>query len=305
MTHSTDLELLLKARTHDLGDGFIVGRALPQTGCRAVGPTVFLDHMGPNDVPPGKGFDVRPHPHIGLATVTYLFEGEIMHRDSLGFVQPIRPGAVNVMVAGRGIVHSERATEETRRDGARLHGIQLWIALPKEDEEMEPSFVHHPASGFPTLELGAEGGPRVSARVLLGEAWGASSPAVITSRPLFAVADLEAGATLEVPGVEDVCVYVVSGAITVGDTAVGPRELAVRAEGRATSVHAQEDSRIVFVGGPHLDGVRSRNPRHLEWNFVSSSRERLDEAKRRWVRREFPTVPGDDQERIPLPGEEA
>lgn len=303
-TASPDLELLLHARRHDLGDGMVVGRALPQAACRAVGPVVFLDHMGPSELAPGKGFDVRPHPHIGLATFTYLFEGEIVHRDSLGFVQPIRPGAVNVMIAGRGIVHSERASDDTRRDGGRLHGIQLWIALPKVDEACAPSFVHHPDDRFETRTIG---GARV--RVLLGEAFGARSPVEVSSRPFFAVAELERGARLEAPvDVEDLAVYVVEGAIDASGARLAALDLAVRTPGRALSIEAIEPSRIVLVGGAHLDGVSpsargDRSPRLLEWNFVSSTREGLEDAKRRWVRREFPTIPGDDRERIPLPGE--
>jgi len=299
-----DLELLFTAKTHDLGDGLVVGRALPQAGCRAVGPVVFLDHMGPSDIAAGKGFDVRPHPHIGLATVTYLFEGEIVHRDSLGFVQPIRPGAVNVMVAGKGIVHSERASDQTRREGGHLHGIQLWIALPTHDEECDPSFVHHASATLPSTEITTPEGAVARVRVLLGEAWGVRSPAVVSSRPFFAIAELNRGARLEVPrAIDDVAIYLASGGITIDDVAITPRQLAVRAEDRAMSFVATEPSRVVLVGGPHLEGVRSRNPRHLEWNFVSSSKERLEDAKRRWVARAFPTIPGDDQERIPLPGE--
>ncbi|MFN7698562.1 MAG: pirin family protein [Deltaproteobacteria bacterium] len=301
---SPDLELLLSARRHDLGHGMVVGRALPQAACRAVGPVVFLDHMGPSELRPGEGFDVRPHPHTGLATFTYLFEGEIVHRDSLGFVQTIRPGAVNVMIAGHGIVHSERATEDTRRDGGRLHGIQLWIALPKVDEACAPSFVHHPADRFETL---VNVGARV--RVLLGEAFGARSPVELSSRPFFAVCELERGARLETPlHVDDLAVYVVEGEIDASGARLATLDLGVRAPGRSLLLAALEPSRLVLVGGAHLDGVSpsargDRSPRQLEWNFVSSTREGLEDAKRRWVRREFPTIPGDDRERIPLPGE--
>ncbi len=302
-----DVELVLRARTHDLGGGMVVGRALPQMGCRAVGPVVFLDHMGPSELPPGVGFDVRPHPHIGLATVTYLFDGEIMHRDSLGFVQAIRPGAVNVMVAGRGITHSERASDEGRRDGVHLHGIQLWIALPEKDEACEPSFVHHPEPSFPTVA-----GEGVWLRVLLGELLAGRSPAVISSLPLFVVAEFDEGGTLALPStIDDVAVYVVSGSLAIGSGApltLDRGMLAVRAAERELPIRALERSRVVIVGGAHLDGRSpaargDRSPRHLEWNFVSSSKERLEEAKRRWRHHEFPAIPGDDQERIPLPGD--
>ncbi len=308
-TRAHGIEQLLVARPRDVGD-MVVARALPQASCRGVGPVVFLDHMGPFDAPKGRGFDVKPHPHIGLATVTYLFEGEVVHRDSLGFVQPIEPGAVNLMIAGHGIVHSERASAAGRREGLRLHGIQLWVALPKEDEACEPSFAHHPAERFPTIVLGDAGGPHARARVLLGEAWGRTSPVALSSRALFVVVELDAGASLEPPKVDDVALYVVEGEVTLGLGSAAPlslvaRSLAVREEGASPTLVAASSARVVLVGGAHLDGVRTRQPRLLDWNFVSSDRERLEAARERWIRREFPTIPGDSEERVPHPSERA
>ncbi len=293
------LEALLQAPSHDLG-GFSVARALPQAKCRAVGPVVFLDHMGPAEIAPGVGFDVRPHPHIGLATVTYLFEGEIFHRDSLGVTQPIRPGAVNLMIAGRGITHSERAGDEFRAKGGRVHGVQLWVALELSREECEPSFVHFAEASMPTIE---REGARI--RVLLGEAYGARSPAQVSSRTLLVDVQLAPGATLVLPdSVQDVAFFVVDGAVTVDEIVCARRALGVRAKGESLTVKAgAQGAHLVLVGGDYVDGQYDRHPRFMEWNFVASTRERIDEAKRRWVNREFPLVPGDENERIPLPGE--
>lgn len=296
------LEALFHGRVHDLGGGFTVARLLPQMGCRAVGPVVFLDHMGPADIAPGRGFDVRPHPHIGLATVTYLFEGEIVHRDSLGVHRPIRPGAVNLMVAGHGITHSERAGDEFRRDGGRVHGVQLWVALQKEHEQCEPSFAHHPAETLPSAQL--EG---AAVRVLLGEAFGLRSPAQVSAQTLLAEARLEPGARLPLPdSVQDVAFLVIEGSVALDEVVIEPRSLGVRAQGQraVTLLAGSEGALVVLVGGDYLDGAYDRGPRLIEWNFVASSRALLDAARARWIAREFPTVPGDEVERIPYPGEE-
>lgn len=303
-THSAHpaLEALFHGRVHDLGGGFTVARALPQTGCRAVGPVVFLDHMGPAEIPPGRGFDVRPHPHIGLATVTYLFEGEIVHRDSLGVHQAIRPGAVNLMVAGRGITHSERAGDEFRRDGGRVHGVQLWVALQRADEQCEPSFVHHPSDTLPSARVDG-----ASVRVLLGEAFGLRSPAQVSARTLLAEVRVEPGASFALPdSVQDVAFLVIEGAVSLDAVVIEPRSLGVRAQGqRGVTLRAGgEGALVVLVGGDYLDGAYDRTPRLIEWNFVASSRALLDEARARWIARGFPTVPGDEHERIPFPGEE-
>ncbi len=277
-----------------------MARALPQAKCRAVGPVVFLDHMGPAVIAPGVGFDVRPHPHIGLATVTYLFEGEIVHRDSLGFTQAIRPGAVNLMIAGHGITHSERAGDELRANGGRVHGVQLWVALELDHEECEPSFVHCTAASIETIE---RDGARI--RVLLGEAYGLRSAAQVSSRALLVDVELAPDARLALPdSVQDVAFFVVDGAVSVDEIVCATRALGVRAKGASLAVKAgPAGAHLVLVGGDYLDGQHDRHPRFMEWNFVASTRERIEEAKKRWVNRGFPLVPGDEHERIPLPGE--
>lgn len=280
-------------------DGMKLARVLPTMGCRAVGPIVFLDHLGPARLPPGKGFDVRPHPHVGLSTVSYLFEGEIVHRDSLGSVATIVPGAIDVMTAGSGIVHSERSTDRARREGATMHMLQFWVAMPAANEDDAPSFVHHAASEIP--EVAFAGG---RARVLLGQALGVASPASTKSQPVVVELFLDAGATFEVPTqIDDAALYVISGAIAAGEERVAPHTMIVRTPGAALAVRATEASHVFLIGGPRLEGQTTRDPRHLEWNFVATTKERIEAAKHRWRHRQFPTIPGDDQERIPLPGE--
>jgi redox-sensitive bicupin YhaK (pirin superfamily) len=255
-----------------------------------VGPFIFFDHMGPAALAPGEGLDVRPHPHIGLATVTYLFEGEILHRDSVGSVQAIRPGDVNWMTAGRGIVHSER-TPEALRGGARVHGIQTWVALPRAHEEAEPAFAHHAAATLPVVEL-----PGATVRVIAGTALGARSPVGVFSETLYAAAELAPGASLVVPTEHDErAVYVVDGSAAVAGVALAPGEMAVLAPGGHVEVRAGASSTVMLVGGAKMDG-----PRFIWWNFVSSSRERIERAKAEWREDRFPPVPG-ETERIPLP----
>lgn len=280
----------LDAKAKDLGDGLVVGRVLPQLACRNVGPFVFLDHMGPVTLPAGRGVDVRPHPHIGLATVTWLFDGELVHRDSLGVTQAIRPGELNWMSAGRGIVHSERSSPEARRDGARLHGLQFWVALPRDAEDSEPWFAHHAAGELPGWR---DGGAQV--HVLAGTCLGRTSPVRTASRLFYAVAELAAGAGLVIPDDHpERAVYVVDGAVTLDGADTPPRRLAVLGRG-ATELAATAPARVAIFGGDPLDG-----PRHLLWNFVASSRERLDQARRDWDQGRFAEVPG-DLERIPFP----
>ena len=282
---------VIDARPRDLG-GFTVWRVLPSEARRLVGPFVFFDHMGPADLAPGQGLDVRPHPHIGLATVTYLFDGEIVHRDSLGSHQPIRPGDINWMTAGRGIVHSERTGAEARRAGSRLHGLQLWVALPLEHEETEPAFHHHSAGSLPSLELS---GARI--RILAGSAYGEKSP-VKTFSPLFyAEAALPAGCDLAVPSEhEQRAAYVVDGAVTCGNERAERSRMLVFAKGAKATLHATVEARIVLLGGAPLQGER-----HIWWNFVSSSKERIERAKYDWKEGRFPRVPSDEAEFIPLP----
>jgi len=282
---------IIDARSREVG-GYAVRRLLPSRAHRLVGPLIFFDQMGPAVFASGEGIDVPPHPHIGLATVTYLFEGELLHRDSLGSQQLIRPGDINWMTAGRGIVHSERATPERRHRGFRLNALQLWVALPIALEESEPSFVHHPGATLPELEVA---GARL--RVLAGAAYGVTSP-VRTSSPLFYVdAAMPAGSGLTIPGGhEERAVYVVDGAIVCGaERAEAGRMLVFAPEAKGV-MRAGVDTRVVLIGGAPLEGAR-----HIFWNFVSSSRERIEQAKRDWKEGRFPKVPGDDVELAPLP----
>jgi redox-sensitive bicupin YhaK (pirin superfamily) len=285
------IETVIDARPRDLG-GFEVRRVLPSMARRMVGPFTFFDEMGVAVFAPGQGMDVRPHPHIGLATVTYLFEGEILHRDSLGSNQPIRPGDINWMTAGRGIVHSERTPPEHRHNGSRLHGLQLWVALPLEHEEAEPSFRHYPGSSLPAR---ARGGVRL--RVLAGTAYDMTSPVEILS-PLFYVdAVMSAGSELALPSEhEERAVYVVDGTLLCGAERAEVGRMLVLTKDTTVVLRAERTTRIALLGGAPLDGKR-----YIDWNFVSSSKERLEQAKRDWKEGRFPKVPGDDVEFIPLP----
>ncbi len=287
---SAELATVLEARSHDIG-GLTVGRVLPSMARRGVGPFVFFDHMGPATLPAGGGLDVRPHPHIGLATVTYLFEGEIIHRDSLGSHQAIRPGDINWMTAGAGIVHSERTAPEQRARGARLNGLQLWIALPAPHEETAPQFHHHAAETLPTLErAGAE------VRLLAGEAYGRRAP-VKTFSPLF-YADVSLLAGAEFPVTDEYterAAYVVQGDVTCAGVRAGPGRMLVFAAGTAIGLSTPTGARVVLIGGEPV------GERHIYWNFVASSLARIEQAKRDWREGRFPKVPGDDLEFIPLP----
>ncbi|MET0382127.1 MAG: pirin family protein [Burkholderiaceae bacterium] len=285
---------VIMPRPSDLGDGFVVHRALPSAARRAVGPFVFLDQFGPARFAPGKGLDVRPHPHIGLATVSYLFEGEIVHRDSLGSVVPIRPGDVNWMTAGRGITHSERSPDSARLAGATLWGLQFWVALPLALEDCAPAFAHHGAEAIPEVER-----PGARIRVVLGEAFGARSPVVPTS-PMFLIdVRLEAGARVafDMPSAERAAI-VVDGAVRGGapDVSVPKEHLIVFDEGeRCVLTAGDAPARLAFLGGPPLDA-----PRFLWWNFVGSRREPILRARHDWAQRRFPPVPGETGS-IPLP----
>ncbi len=284
----TRVKLRIEPREKSLGE-FSVRRVLPASRQRMMGPFVFFDHMGPAEFPPGKGIAVRPHPHIGIATITYLFEGEIMHRDSLGVEQPITAGAVNLMVAGSGIVHSERAGADLE-ETSTLHGIQSWIALPAEQEEIDAAFTHYPASALPDV---AGEGTRV--RVIMGEAYGERSPVETFSRTLYLDVQLESGARLALPeGEAELAFYVAVGAVEVDNEVFAAGTLAVAGEGKKVALQAREASRVMVVGGDNI------GPRHMFWNFVSSSRERIELAKMDWREQRFATVPG-DEEFIPLP----
>lgn len=287
----TAIAHVLKPKPRDLGS-FVVRRVLPAAEARMVGPFVFFDHMGPVTFAPGEGMDVRPHPHIGLATVTYLFEGEILHRDSLGFIQPIRPGDVNWMRAGRGIVHSERTDPGLRAKGFSVHGIQSWVALPREAEEAEPGFWHHPSATLPEWD---EGEARL--KLIAGDGWGRTSPVGVASRTLYVDAQMPPGAELAVPADhQERAVYAAIGSLAVGGTVIAAGEMAVLTPGEAVTLQAgPEGARAMILGGDAMDG-----PRHLWWNFVSSSKERIERAKADWAAQAMGTVIG-ETEFIPLP----
>jgi redox-sensitive bicupin YhaK (pirin superfamily) len=282
--------LIIDPREHDLGGGFKVRRALPHVLARHVGPFVFFDHMGPVQFEAGKGVDVRPHPHIGLATVTYLFEGAIEHRDTLGFVQTIRPGDVNWMTAGRGIAHSERTPGPERATGHRLHGIQVWVALPQEAEEAEPSFHHHDAGVLPLIERDG-----VTMRLVVGSAFGQRSPVVTFSEIFYLATEFSAGSRLVLPPEHgERAVYVVEAPINVGGRDIAPGQIAVLPAGADVEIRAAGRANAILFGGASL------GERHLWWNFVSSSRERIEQAKADWRAARFGQIPG-ETEFIPLP----
>lgn len=281
----------LRGREKDLGDGFVVRRVLPAAACRSVGPFIFFDHMGPIAAPAEKRHDVRPHPHIGLATVTYLFEGAILHRDSLGSVQRIEPGAINWMTAGRGIVHSERTPEELLGQPRRIHGLQLWVALPAADEECAPDFIHYPAPAMPEIELH---GARV--RVLVGAFQGARAPVETRFETLYLDVALAPGGAIHAPGGGlERAVYPVEGELTLDGVPLPPHTLAVLRPESAPLLASAQGGRCVVIGGERLP-----EPRYMWWNFVSTRRERITSAAADWDSGGFAPVPGDD-ERIPLP----
>lgn len=285
---SDAVELLIRPRTRDLGE-FSVRRVLPASKRQMVGPFIFFDHMGPAEFPPGQGIQVRPHPHIGLATITYLFEGEIVHRDSLGFEETIRPGAVNLMTAGRGIVHSERAGPDLHRL-SRLHGIQSWMALPDGQEEIEPAFAHTPATDLPQLE--SDG---AVVHLIMGQAFGRTSPVTTFGPTLYLEVQLEGGAHWVMPGeVDELAAYVVSGAVRIGSCAVAEGTMAVIPAGSDLTLEADEASLVMVIGGAPT------GRRHLWWNFVASSEARIEQARDDWRQGRFGRVAGDD-EFIPLP----
>lgn len=284
------IEHTIDARMRDLG-GFSVRRVLPAPGRRMVGPFIFFDHIGPTDLAPGHGIDVRPHPHIALATVTYLYTGAFMHRDSLGFAQEILPGDVNWMTAGRGIAHSERTPAALRARGSHIHGIQSWVALPDGHEEIAPAFTHHPGASLPHLVVDG-----CDLRVIAGEAYGRRSPVEVLWPTLYVDASMPAGAALELPAdYTERAVYVADGGIEVDGEPLPATRLALLARGVTVTLRAQHHSRVMLLGGEPLP-----TPRHIWWNFVSSSRERIEQAKRDWAEGRFAPVVG-ETEFTPLP----
>lgn len=280
---------IIQPRDKDLG-GFSVRRVLPTSEQKMVGPWIFFDHMGPAQFPAGQGINVRPHPHINLATVTYLFDGEILHRDSLGSVQAIRPGDINLMVAGSGIVHSERERPAVHNVAHHLHGLQLWLALPVQHEETEPAFYHYPDASIPALEVDG-----VPVRVMMGQAYGARSPVKVFADTLYVEATLKSGQSLSLPDAEERAIYVASGTLQAQHSTITEHAMAVFNRQPGISVTAMEDTRIAIIGGQVL------GERFIEWNFVSSRQQRIEQAKQDWQQRRFPVVPGDEEEFIPLP----
>ena len=284
------IERVLEPRISDLG-GFSVRRLLPTRQLKKVGPWIFFDHMGPANFPPGEGVNVRPHPHIGLATVTYLFEGEMLHRDSLGNVQTIRPGDVNLMLAGRGIVHSERERPEALSNTRTQHGLQLWLALPKDKEEADPAFYHYADADIPRVDVND-----VPVRVMIGRAYGVVSPVKTFADTLYVEARLSKGQRLTLPEAPERAVYVVQGELNARDVTLPAHSMAVLSDETGVEVEAMEDTWVAVIGGEAL------GRRYIDWNFVSSRKERIDQAREDWRSGRFGKVPGDEEEFIPLPG---
>jgi len=283
----------ITGKAHDLGGGFFVTRLLPQVARRSIGPFVFFDYFGPVDFPPGKGVDVRPHPHIGLATVTYLFEGSQVHRDTLGSVQDIKPGDVNWMTAGRGIAHSERTGAEVRASGHRMHGIQSWVGLPQADEEAPPGFQHFAAADLPERDDGG-----VMLRLIAGSAFGLTSPVKTFSPIFYADARFAPGGALHYSAEhEERALFVIEGEVQTSEVEVhGPGAMLALEKDEEVTLYAAAAARVMLLGGAKLDGER-----HIWWNFVSSSKDRIERAKQEWKDGKFGLIPGDDKEFIPLP----
>jgi redox-sensitive bicupin YhaK (pirin superfamily) len=277
--------------THDLG-GFKVHRTLPSRPRTMVGPFIFFDQMGPAHLEVGTGIDVRPHPHINLSTVTYLFAGAIDHRDSLGTFATIEPGAVNLMTAGSGIVHSERSPATERSRGPDLSGIQTWLAMPEAVEEMDPAFEHVAAAQLPVVQC-----TKASARIIMGNLWGATAPTTTYAETIYADILLEPGGSVPIDaGADERCVYVAIGEATLDGMTLEPMTLYVLRPGITATLRSVNGGRVMLAGGEDF-----ATPRHVWWNFVSSRRERINQAKHDWKEGRFPTVPGDDKEWIPIP----
>ena len=284
------IKMVLEPMDRDLG-GFSVRRLLPTRELPSVGPFIFFDHLGPAEFAPGTGIDVRPHPHIGLATITYVFEGEILHRDNLGSVQAIRPEEINWMTAGKGIVHSERTGPELRRQGHTLEALQLWVALPEADEETAPFFIHYDSSSLPLIA-----GNGLAIRIMIGEAYGVNSAVKTHSPTLYLEARLEAGATISIPDeVEERAVYIVSGSLSAGETALPQHTMTVFDRTPGIELTAREPSRLVIIGGTPL------GKRTVWWNLAATRKELIEQTKDDWRNGRFPRIPG-ETEFIPLPG---
>lgn len=283
------IELLIKSKEKKI-DEFLVRRSLPVIGQKKVGPWVFFDHMGPVTFTAEQGVNVRPHPHINIATVTYLFEGEILHRDSAGFTQLIQPGDINLMIAGSGITHSERERPEVRNTERNLHGLQLWMGLPEQDEETDPAFYHYPAATIP-----ATISQDVPVRVMIGSAFGVTSPVKTFAETLYVEARLQNGQAIIIPHAQERAVYVVSGSVQIDDTLVTEHSMAILTDKTEITLLALQNTRVAIIGGATM------GQRYLDWNFASSNKARIDKAKEDWQARRFPPIPGDDEEFIPYP----
>jgi len=283
------IDIIIQPRDKDLG-GFSVRRCLPTRERKMVGPWIVCDHMGPANVAAGDGMNVRPHPHINLATVTYLFDGEILHRDSLGSYQTIVPGDINLMVAGSGITHSERERAEVNAVAHTLHGLQLWLVLPQAEEEIAPAFYHYPSASIPALSIDG-----VALRVLMGSAYGQTSPVKTFAQTLYIEAHLKAGQTLTLPDCAERAVYVASGAVKLQHNVVPEHAMAILTAASGVRIQAIEDSRIALIGGEPM------GKRFIEWNFVSSRKQRIEQAKQDWQAGRFAKVIGDEEEFIPYP----
>jgi len=287
--NNTHIKHIIEPKKKDLG-GFSVKRILPMAQQKMVGPWIFFDHMGPATFKAGQGVNVRPHPHINLATVTYLFEGEIWHRDSLGSSEPIAPGDINLMVAGKGIVHSERERDEIHQQDHRLNGLQLWLALPEADEEVEPAFYHYDQSVIPSAHIDG-----VPVRVMMGSAYGLQSPVKTFAETLYIEATLSQGQSLTLPLAEERGLYLAKGQIEINHHPLNTFHMAILNSGEVNITATQDGTRIALIGGEHL------GHRYIDWNFVSSRKERIAQAKEDWRHQRFPKVIGDEDEFIPLP----
>lgn len=286
---SSTIDVIVEPRDSDLG-GFYVRRALPTRQKRMVGPWIFFDEMGPAQFSAGEGINVAPHPHIGLSTVTYLFDGEMLHRDSIGSYQVIKPGDINLMVAGKGVTHSERERPGVTARDHSLHGLQLWLALPEQHEQAEPAFYHVPSADIPSVNVDG-----ASLRIMIGEAYEVKSPVPTLSKTLYAEARLNSGQKLTLPAAKELAVYIVSGRLSSEGEQLTARTLVVFKPEEQPVVEAQEPSHIVIIGGNSLGN------RFINWNFVSSDKQRIEQARKNWQNQRFDKVVGDEDEFIPLP----
>ncbi len=288
-SNTAGIQQLIKPKDTNLGE-FSVRRCVPNQGVRHIGPWVFFDHLGPASFPIGEGVNVRPHPHINLATVTYLFNGEMLHQDSIGTIQTIHPYDLNLMVAGSGIVHSERQSNQVKSRPHSIHGLQLWLALPERDEETAPAFYHYAADDLPALNVNG-----VAVRVLIGSAYGVTSPVKTFSPTLYIEARLNSGQSLTLPSASMRGLYMLDGEISIQDLQITQHTLALLSKDSHVTITAARNTQIILIGGDEL------GHRYIDWNFVSSSQERIEQARQQWIDHKFPEIPSDNQEYMPYP----